>query len=122
MIFRVNARVLNKGEWKEVFFIAESDHETMAELHHDFVRDGMIHINRMDTRGPNEHEIALMSLAGGTRRARFVTDEYEAILAKDGFTLITEPMEDVIGEDGLPVFLLGGDGADFPTRVEVRAK
>lgn len=115
MIVRVNTRVLNKGEWKEVFFLAETPHETMGQLCDDFVRDGMVHITRMDTRGPNEQEVRLI----GGRRVRFVTDVYEAILAKDGFTLITEPMEDVIGEDGLPVFLLDGDEGNAPSRVEV---
>lgn len=105
MIFRVNVRVVNKGEVKEVFFIAESDHETMGELRDDFVQSGMVHITRYDTRGPNEQEAKLL----GQRRVRFVTDEYEAILAKDGFTIITEPMEDVIGQDGQPIFLLHGD-------------
>lgn len=107
MIFRVNVRVVNKGEVKEVFFIAESDHEKMGELADDFVRSGMVHITRYDTRGPNEQEVRLI----GSRRVRFVTDEYEAILAKDGFTIITEPMEDVIGQDGRPIFLLSEDDA-----------
>lgn len=105
MIFRVNVRVVNKGEFREVFFIAESTHENMAELTDDFVRSGMIHVTRYDTRGPNEQEVRLI----GQRRVRFVTDQYEAILAKDGFTIITEPMEDVIGEDGRPIFLLNED-------------
>jgi transcription termination factor Rho len=108
MMFRVNSRVLNKGEVKEVFFIGESHHETMSELHRDLVRDGSVCITRFDTRGPNEREIAMMS-AG--RRARFVIDEYEVILHKDGFTQISEPMEDVIGQDGEPIFLLNGDAA-----------
>lgn len=102
MIFRVNVRVVNRGELKEVFFIGETDHETLADLSEDFVRKGMIHLTRYDTRGPNEQEVRLI----GGRRVRFVTDQYEAILAKDGFTIITEPMEDVIGEDGRPIFLL----------------
>ncbi len=108
MIFRVNARVLNKGEWKEVFFIGESGHETMADLHEALVRDGSIHITRFDTRGPNEQELRLL---GQGRRARFVTDEYEVILHRDGFTQISEPMEDVIDTDGQPIFLLDGDAA-----------
>lgn len=107
MIFRVNVRVINRGEVKEVFFIAETDHETMADLADDFVRDGMVHVTRYDTRGPNEQEVRLI----GQRRVRFVTDEYEAIIAKDGFTIITEPMEDVIGSDGQPIFLLNEDEA-----------
>jgi hypothetical protein len=112
MIFRVNVRVVNKGEMKEVFFIGETAHETMAELADDFVRDGMVHITRYDTRGPNEQEVRLI----GPRRVRFVTDEYEAILAKDGFTIITEPMEDVIGQDGRPIFLLSeGDAPELET-------
>lgn len=107
MIFRVNVRVINKGEVKEVFFIGETDHETMADLARDFVRDGMIHLKRYDTRGPNEQEVRLL----GQRRVRFVTDEYDAILAKDGFTLISEPVEDVIGQDGRPIFLISDDDA-----------
>lgn len=116
MLFRVNTRVLNRGEWKEVFFLAESDHENMAELHHAIVHDGSIHITRFDTRGPTEQELSLMGVA---RRARFVTDQYEVILHKDGFTQISEPMEDVIDADGTPIFLLT---ADAPTRAEVAAK
>lgn len=107
MIFRVNVRVINKGEVKEVFFIGETDHETMADLARDFVRDGMIYLKRYDTRGPNEQEVRLL----GQRRVRFVTDEYEAILSKDGFTLISEPVEDVIGQDGEPIFLISEDDA-----------
>lgn len=107
MIFRVNARVLNRGEWKEVFFIGETDHDTLADLHHDLVRDGSIHLTRYDTRGPDNREAAML----GGRRARFVTDEYEAILHRDGFTQISEPMEDVIDADGEPIFLLNGDAA-----------
>ena len=107
MIFRVNARVLNRGEWKEVFFVGETDHETIADLHHDLVRDGSIHMTRYDTRGPNEREVAQI----GSRRARFVTDAYEVILHRDGFTQISEPMEDVIDADGQPLFLLNGDAA-----------
>lgn len=106
MLFRVNSRVLNRGEWKEVFFIGESDHDTMADLHEALVRDGSIHITRFDTRGPNEREISMMGVG---RRARFVTDEYEVILHKDGFTQISDPMEDVIGADGEPIFLLTED-------------
>ena len=78
-------------------------------------RGGMIHVTRYDTRGPNEQEVRLI----GQRRVRFVTDQYEAILAKDGFTIITEPMEDVIGEDGRPIFLLNEDAP--PPRLEAGA-
>lgn len=107
MIFRVNARVLNRGEWKEVFFVGETDHETLADLHHDIVRDGCIHMTRYDTRGPNEFEVKQIRK---DRRLRFVTDAYEVILHKDGFTSISEPMEDIIDTDGEPIFLIdGGD-------------
>lgn len=108
MIFRVNARVVNRGEVKEVFFIAETDHQTMADLFDDFARQGMLHITRYDTRGPNEAELRKV----GSRRIRFVVDQYEAIIAKDGFTLISEPLEDVIGQDGQALFLI--DDGDAP--------
>lgn len=106
MIFRVNARVLNRGEVREVFFVAESDHETMADLHDAIVRDGSVLITRFDTRGPNDREVSMM---GPGRRARFVTDEYEMILSRDGFTTISEPMEDLIDVDGEPLFLMVDD-------------
>lgn len=116
MLFRVNTRVLNKGEWREVFYLAESDHDTMADLHDALVRDGVVHITRIDTRGPNEREVAMMGVA---RRARFVTDEYEVILHRDGFTQISEPMEDLIGSDGEPIFLMS---VDAPHRGVAAAK
>lgn len=107
MIFRVNARVMNKGEMKEVFFIAETEHASMEALFEDFRRDGMLRLTRYDTRGPGEREARLT----GGRRIRFVTDEYEAIISRDGFTSISDPIEDVIWEDGTPLYLLDEDDA-----------
>ena len=112
MMFRVNQLVYNRGEMKEVFFIAETKHGSLEELSEELARAGMIHFIRYDTRGPNAREAAVL----GARRVRFVVDEYEAIMAKSGFTIITEPMEDVIGADGKPIFLLNEDAP--PPRLE----
>ena len=109
MIFRINAIVLNRGEKKEVFFLAESDHEDMADLHRSIINDGCILITRYETRGPNEREREML----GKRRARFVTDCYEAIIHRDAFHSITEPNEDLIDTDGEPLLLVHQDAPEL---------
>lgn len=110
MLFRVNSKVINRGEVREVFFIAESDHETMADIHNALVADGSLHVTRFETRGPTQAEIEQMGVG---RRARFVTDDYEMIIHRDGFTTISEMMEDLIDRDGEAIFLMSRDA---PTR------
>ena len=107
MFFRVNARVLNRGELKEVFYLAESDHETLGDLHDDMLEHGSVLITRFDTRGPTLQE--QQELRG--RRARYVVSDCDVILGKEGFTTISEMTEDLIDHDGEVLFSVEAEAA-----------
>lgn len=73
MFVRINARVVNSGQTREVWFILETEQETMRELHGALVRDGSLCGTRYETR------------ADGDRR-RVVKDAFEAIVMADTIT------------------------------------
>lgn len=97
MFFRVNARVINRGEMKEVFFIAgNSEYNTLADVYDDLIEFGMIHVVRYDTR-----------TVPGQPAVRQIVSEYETIInAKDGFTTISEMIDTLVGPRGEVLYQL----------------
>lgn len=98
MYFRVNMRVHNNGVPKEVFFVAETDHDDLTAVFEDLRRDGMINVTRLETRSEQ-----------GQRRARRVCDGYQMVLTREGLTSLQEMSEDLIDRDGTVLFSLRDD-------------
>lgn len=105
MYFRVNLRVHNNGVPKEVFFVAQTDHDDLAAVFDDLRRDGMIHVIRLETRQDPAAE----------PRARRVLDAYEMVLTRDGLTSLQEMSEGLIGADGSVLFSMAYDAPHRPT-------
>ncbi len=98
MFVRINARIINSGQTREVWFILETDHQTMKELHGSLVRDGSLCGTRYETR------------ADGDRR-RIVKDAFEAIVMADTITSVMELADDLYDEDGSALWLLDAGAA-----------
>lgn len=95
MFVRVNARVYNAGEAREVWYVFETPHASMADFHEAMIRDGQVFGTRYETeRMP------------GTRAGRQAYDSYELILHRDGFTSIAKMRDDLFDLSGDPIFSL----------------
>lgn len=84
---------MNSGQTREVWFILETEHQTMRELHADLVRDGSLCGTRYETR------------ADGDRR-RVVKDAFDAIIMGDTITSVMEMADDLYDQDGEALWLL----------------
>lgn len=93
MFVRINARVMNSGQTREVWFILETEHATMKELHGALVRDGSLCGTRYETRHDGE-------------RRRVVKDAFEAIVMGDTITSVMDLADDLYDEDGAAIWLL----------------
>ena len=92
MFVRVNAKIVNGGQTREVWFVFETDHESMKDLHAAMVKDGSICGTRYETRPE-----------GGRR---VVKDAFEAIVMADTITSIMDLAEDLYDDDGAALWLL----------------
>lgn len=95
MFFRVNMRVQNRGEEKEIFFVMETDHDDLSGVNEALLRDGQVYGTRLDVRscGP---------------RARRIESETEFILMKGpGLMSVSELTDDLYDADGEPVYVYG---------------
>lgn len=91
MFVRINQRVMNSGQAREVWFIFETAHEDMAQVHADLVRDGSLCGIRYDT-----------ASAGHGRRV--VRDSHDAIITKEGLVSIMAMQDELFDDDGTPLF------------------
>lgn len=97
MFVRINQRVLNGGQQREVFFIFETDHENMAAIHAAMVKDGCLNGIRFETRNAGHQK-------------RVVVDEFETIVFREGLVSIMEMQDDLFDDDGTPLWTFEADG------------
>jgi hypothetical protein len=93
MFVRINARVMNGGQAREVWFTFETDHTSMEELHAALVRDRSIVGTRYETE------------KGGPGR-RVVRDAFSAIITMEGLVSVMEMQDDLYEEDGTAIWTL----------------
>lgn len=91
MFVRINARVLNSGQVREVWFIFETEHETMAELHEALVRDKSLCGTRYETQPQGQGR-------------RVVKDAFEGVITMEGLVSIMEMQDELFEEDGTPLW------------------
>lgn len=96
MLTRINMKIENSGQRKEVWFLFRTDHPDMAALHAALVKDGSLCGERLETR----------RLDAGD--GRMITDAYEVIIMRENITSVSEPMENVYAEDGEAIWTLEG--------------
>lgn len=96
MFVRINARVLNSGQTREVWYILETEHRTMRELHDALVRDGQLIGIRYETR------------SDGPQR-RVVKDAFETIITREGLVSIMAMQDELFEEDGTILWQFGDD-------------
>lgn len=96
MFVRINQRVVNAGQPKEVWFVFEAPHETIAEIHDALVRDGRLLGTRVDTKPAGSHR-------------RVAIDEQDVSLLADTITSVSEMIDDLYDEDGTALWVMPED-------------
>lgn len=91
MFVRINARVLNSGQVREVWFVFETDHEDMRGVHEALTRDGSLCGTRYETQPSGQGR-------------RVVKDAFEAIITKEGLVSIMEMQDELFEADGTPLW------------------
>lgn len=89
--------VQNRGETKEIFFVFETDHENLRELHDELIENGSIYGTRHETRGT------------GLRRRR-ITESYDLIINEGAFETISEMINELEDRDGTTLWTFADDG------------
>ncbi len=92
MFCKVNMRIMNSGQHREVWFIFWSEFETMREIHEAMVRESSLFGIRYETKKVSET---------GWRE---VVDEYETIIGEGSIVSIIEMQEGLIDKDGRPLW------------------
>lgn len=87
MFCQVTIRVHNQGEERDVWFVAETSHQSLADLLRELRDEGDICLTRYNTRsaGPG---------------VRVVVSSEETIQTRHSIVSISAPQYDVIGHDG----------------------
>lgn len=96
MFVRINARVLNSGQVREVWYVLETEHRTMREVHDALVRDGQLYGTRYETTRTNDGR-------------RVVKDAFEAIITREGLVSIMAMQEELVDTDGSVIWTFGDD-------------
>lgn len=96
MFVRVNSRVINGGQVREVWFVFETNHETMEEMHAELVSNRSLFGLRIET---DKHPTV--------PDARVLKNEYEVILGMDAITSIQEMAGDLYDADGAVLYRHG---------------
>lgn len=102
--FHVIQEVRNRGEMKEIFFVLETDHATLDDLHEELLDNGSIIGTRHTTRGT------------GLRRLR-ITESYDIILNEDSFKTISEMINELEDKDGSKLWTFANDNRPDPREV-----
>ena len=90
MLSRVNMRVQNAGQTKEVWFVFESDHQSLKAMHDEAVQTGRLFGTRLETRpGPGD--------------ARTITSEQETSILADAIVSIAPLTQDLYDSNGYVV-------------------
>lgn len=96
MFVRINQRVINGGQLKEVWFVFETAHKTIEEIHNAVVRDGRLLGTRIDTNSAGAHR-------------RVMTDEQDVSLLGETITSISEMVDDLYDEAGDALWIMPAD-------------
>ena len=96
MFVRINQRVINGGQLKEVWFVFETAHRTMEEIHDALVRDGRLLGTRVDTKADGPHR-------------RVAIDEQDVSLLAETITSVSEMVDDLYDEDGSSLWIMPAD-------------
>ena len=95
MFSRVTARVVNGDEVRTIWFLFETDHETMDELHNAMMRDGSLCGTRYETER-------------GNGNSRVVVDSYEFVITERLIMSTMPPRDDLYDSDGTLLWSIEG--------------
>lgn len=100
MLCQVTVKVFNRGEPREVWFVLETEHETLADVFAQLREAGAIYGNRLETR----------PIGGGRRE---VIDRAEAIVGAQSIVQISEVQTEIVNRSGIRI---AGPNADQARR------
>ena len=92
MYFQATVRIQNRGESREVWFVIETEQETLRAVYEELVKNSAIYGVRVETKPSGE--------------GRRVVDEYETILHRDSIASISELQFDLYDRDGDALFIV----------------
>ncbi len=101
MYFRVNIRVHQGGNPRDVTFIMETDHETLDDVFDDLVRDGLVMGHRFEARRDPARQRTWRVIGG-----------YDMALGKEALCSLQAMNEDLIDADGTVLFSVADDLPD----------
>ncbi len=87
MFCQVTIRVHNQGDPRDVWFVAETQHDSLSDLLDELRDEGDVHLIRYNTR------------ASGSG-VRVVISSEETIQTRQSIVSVSAPQYDVIGQDG----------------------
>lgn len=87
MFCQVTMKVTSHGKPKEIWFVLESTHGSLAALYRDLADKGMLYGSRLETQ-PD----------GSGRRK--VVDEYDTIVMRDSIVAISDMQNELVDTDG----------------------
>lgn len=97
MFCRVNMKIQNSGQTREVWFVFETAHQRMSELHEELTRAGSLCGTRYETARSGDHR-------------RVVRDAFECIIMRENIVSIMDMQDDLYDDDGTALWTIeGGD-------------
>jgi hypothetical protein len=96
MFSRINQRIIYNGNTKDVWFVLESNHKSLEDIHKTIVRDDRLFGVRIDTQQVS-------------RNKRKVIDEQEVSLLGSTIVSVYEMVDDLVDEDGVELWTMPED-------------